>query len=234
MAIRETVRTQAGVDAGLNAYMTKIFNYMTGGVALSGIIAWLIGTVNDGALMYQMITSGAFWVLLIAQLGLVFFLSLRVHKLQPSTALALFIAYSGLTGATLAPLVFAYTQASVVTAFLTAAAMFAGMSFIGYTTKKDLSGMGAFLGMGLIGLVVAMVVNIFLQSDQMSFIISLIAVPVFAGLTAWDMQKLKQIYHVTKGNAVAESRAAVMGALTLYLDFINLFIHLLRLMGDRR
>ena len=184
--------------------------------------------------MVQMIQSGFFWVLLIAQLGLVFFLSFRVQKLQPSTALGLFIGYSALSGATLAPLVFAYTQASVVTAFFTAAAMFGAMSVWGYTTKKDLSGFGSFLFMGLIGLIVASVINIFVGSNTMSFVISLIAVPLFAGLTAYDMQKIKEIYYHTQGDVAAQSRAAVMGALTLYLDFINLFIHLLQLMGERR
>lgn len=221
-------------EEALSAHMRQVFNYMTGGVALSGLIAWFMMTAQDGALMMQMMTSGAFWVLLIAELGLVFFLSFRIHKMQPSTALATFIGYSALNGATLAPLCYAYTQGSVVTAFFVAAGMFGAMSLYGYTTKKSLSGLGSFLYMGLIGLVIAMVINLFLQNDGMSFVISLIAVPLFAGLTAYDTQKIKEIYAQIGHDETSAARAAVMGALTLYLDFVNLFIHLLQLIGDRR
>ena len=215
------------------AHMRQVFNYLTGGVALSGLVAWLLMTVQGGALMMQMVESGAFWVLLIAELGLVFFLSFRISHMQPSTALASFIGYSALSGATLAPLCFAYTQASVATAFFVAAGMFGAMSLYGYATKKSLSGLGSFLFMGLIGLLIAMVVNIFLQNDGLSFVISLLAVPLFAGLTAYDTQKIKEM-GAAQMSEVDRSRAAVMGALALYLDFINLFIHLLRLMGERR
>ncbi len=225
---------RAVTEEGLAAHMRQVFNYMTGGVALSGLVAWLTLNVNGGALAQALITSGAFWVLLIAQLGLVFFLSFRIHKLEPGTALMLFGGYSALTGVTFAPLVWAYTQSSIAIAFFTAAGMFAAMALWGYTTKKSLSGMGSFLFMGLIGLIIASVINIFLGSDQMSFVISLIAVPLFAGLTAYDTQKIKDIYGEVGGDDTARSRAAVMGALALYLDFINLFIHLLQLIGDRR
>lgn len=221
-------------EAGLSAYMRQVFNYMTGGVAISGLVAWLMMNVQDGALMAQMLNSGAFWVLVIAQLGIVFFLSFRINHMQPSTALATFAGYSALTGATLAPLVFAYTAGSVATAFFVAAAMFGAMSLWGYTTKKSLSGMGSFLFMGFIGLLVAMVVNIFLQNDGMSFIISLIAVPLFAGMTAYDTQRIKDLYAEAGGDDVQVSRFAIMGALNLYLDFINMFIHLLQLIGERR
>lgn len=231
----QTKASRAAVESGgLAQHMNQVFSYMTAGVALSGLVAWLMGAVNGGQFMYQMIQSGAYWVLLIAQIGIVLFLSFRIQKMTPSNALAAFIGYSALSGATLAPLVFAYTQASVVGAFVTAAGMFAAMAFWGYTTKKSLSAMGGFFLMGLIGLIIASVVNMFLHSSGMSFIISLIAVPLFAGLTAYDTQKMKEIYYHTAGDETARSRGAVMGALALYLDFINLFIHLLQLMGDRR
>jgi hypothetical protein len=154
--------------------------------------------------------------------------------MQPKTALLSFIGYSALSGATLAPLCFAYTQASVAMAFFIAAGMFGAMSLYGYTTKKSLSGLGSFLFMGLVGLVIAMVINIFIKSDGMSFIISLIAVPLFAGLTAYDTQMIKDMYNQGPKDEVSRSRATIMGALRLYLDFVNLFIHLLRLLGDRR
>ena len=229
-----TSRTNAVSEEGIALHMRQVFNYMTGGVGLSGIIAWFMMTYNGGELVMNLINSGAFWVLIIAELGLVFFLSFRINKMEPSTALASFIGYAALSGATLAPLCFAYTQASVVQAFFVASGMFAAMSIWGYTTKKSLSGMGSFLFMGLIGLIIASVINIFMKSDGMSFIISLIAVPLFAGLTAYDTQKIKDIYAEVGHDEVSRSRAAVMGALALYLDFINLFIHLLRLIGERK
>ena len=232
--VSQNVFAKSGAgDSAVAAHMRQVFNYMTGGVALTGLVAWLMMNVQGGALMAQMINSGAFWVLVIAQLGLVFFMSFRINKLQPSTALAMFVGYSALTGATIAPLCYAYTQASIATAFFTAAGMFGAMSLYGYTTKKSLNGLGSFLFMGVIGLLIAMVVNIFLKNDGMSFIISLLAVPIFAGLTAYDTQKIKEI-GASALDEVSRSRAAVMGALALYLDFINLFIHLLRLMGERR
>ena len=223
----------AVVDESLSSYMRQVFNYMTGGVALSGVMAWLTMTVNDGAVIMYIITNGLMFPLIIVDLGLVLFLSFRINKMQPSTALAMFIAYAALSGVTLAPLALVYTNTSIATAFFTASGMFAAMSVWGYTTKKSLSGMGSFLFMGLIGLVIAMAINMFMGSDQMSFIISLIAVPIFAGLTAYDTQKIKQMGMMAADDE-SRSRMAVMGALTLYLDFINLFIHLLRLMGDRR
>ena len=223
----------AVVDESLSSYMRQVFNYMTGGVALSGVMAWLTMTVNDGAVIMYIITNGLMFPLIIVELGLVLFLSFRINKMQPSTALAMFIAYAALSGVTLAPLALVYTNTSIATAFFTASGMFAAMSVWGYTTKKSLSGMGSFLFMGLIGLVIAMAINMFMGSDQMSFIISLIAVPIFAGLTAYDTQKIKQMGMMAADDE-SRSRMAVMGALTLYLDFINLFIHLLRLMGDRR
>ncbi len=229
-----TTLSKQATDAGLSAHMRQVFNYMTGGVALSGLVAWYLMTAQNGLFIQQMASSGLFWALVIAELGLVFFLSFRINKMQPKTALLSFIGYSALSGATLAPLAFVYTQSSVAVAFFVAAGMFGSMSLYGYTTKKSLSGLGSFLFMGVIGLLIAMVINIFMQSDAMSFIISLIAVPLFAGLTAYDTQKIKDIYSQVSHDEVSRSRAAIMGALALYLDFINLFIHLLRLLGDRR
>lgn len=227
------VNTRARSENAIASHMRQVFNYMTGGVALSGAVAWFAISYNDGALVMSLVQSGMMWLLLIAQLGLVFFLSFRIQKLQPTTALALFAGFSGLMGLSLAPLAFAYTQASIATAFFTAAGMFGAMSAYGYFTNRSLNGLGSFLFMGLIGLVVASVINIFLGSDQMSFIISLIAVPLFAGLTAYDTQKIKEIGMQNAGNELAQSRGAIMGALALYLDFINMFVHLLQLIGNR-
>lgn len=231
---RSFVSTTAPSDTAVAAYMRQVFNYMTGGVALTALVAYFMTVAGGGAYMQQMVTSGAYWVFLIAQLGLVLFLSFRLNKIEPGTALALFAGYSALTGLTLAPLVFAFTQASVVQAFVVAAGMFAAMSFYGYVTKRSLTGMGSFLFMGLVGIVIASLVNIFLASSQMAFIISLIAVPLFAGLTAYDTQRIKEQYAAHAGDELTTSRLAIMGALSLYLDFINLFIHLLQLMGERR
>ncbi|MFZ2619799.1 MAG: Bax inhibitor-1/YccA family protein [Alphaproteobacteria bacterium] len=233
MAMREFIRTAATSESAIAAHMRQVFNYMTGGVALSGGIAYFLGTYNGGALLSMLVGSGLMWVLMLATLGLVFFLSFRVHTLQPATALGLFALYSAMNGAMLAPLVWAYTGASVATAFITAAGMFAAMSVYGYTTNRSLNGLGSFLFMGLIGIVIASVVNIFMQSSQMSFVISLLAVPLFAGMTAYDTQKIKEM-GMAAGDDVSRSRMAVMGALQLYLDFINMFIHLLQLLGDRR
>jgi FtsH-binding integral membrane protein len=171
--------------------------------------------------------------LFLGTLGLVFFLSFRIGSLQPSTALALFMVYAGLLGLMLSSVFLAYTGASITRTFFISAASFGALSLYGYTTQRDLSPIGSFLVMGLFGLILAMIVNMFLKSSGLDFAISAIGVLIFAGLTAWDTQRIKEMYSVSDDGTIA-GRKAVMGALTLYLDFINLFLFLLRFLGDRR
>jgi FtsH-binding integral membrane protein len=172
-------------------------------------------------------------ILMLATLGLVFFISFRIDRLQYTTALGLFMLYAGLLGVALSSIFLAYTGASITRVFFISAASFGALSLYGYTTQRNLSAIGSFLIMGLFGIVIASLVNIFLASNALTFAISVIGVVVFAGLTAWDTQKIKEMYDVSDDGTVA-GRKAVMGALSLYLDFINLFLMLLRLVGERR
>ncbi|HEV2955712.1 MAG TPA: Bax inhibitor-1/YccA family protein [Xanthobacteraceae bacterium] len=232
----------AVIDAGLRAYMLRVYNYMAIGVALTGVAAWIMFqiAVTDvggrlawtpfGQTLYQ---SGFYWVLLLAPLALVFFLSFRIQHLAPATAQGLFFFYAALLGVSLAPIFVVYTGASVARVFFISAASFGALSLYGYTTQRDLSPFGSFLIMGLFGIIIASLVNIFLASSALQFVITVVGVLVFAGLTAWDTQKIKEMYSVNDDGTVA-SRKAIMGALRLYLDFINLFLMLLRLFGDRR
>ena len=230
------------IDEGLRAYMIRVYNYMAVGVALTGIVSWLTFnaavTETAGRLVLtpfgQMIFSGpAVLVLFLGTLGMVFLISWRINTLQPSTAFTLFMVYAGLLGLMLSSVFLAYTGASVTRVFFISAASFGALSVYGYTTQRDLSPIGSFMMMGLIGLIIAMLVNMFLKSTQLDFIISCIGVLCFAGLTAYDTQKIKEMYDVNEDGTIS-GRKAVMGALSLYLDFINLFLFLLRLVGDRR
>jgi uncharacterized protein len=230
------------IDAGLRAYMIRVYNYMAAGVALTGIAAWLTFnaavTETAGRLALtpfgQMIYSGpAVIVLFLATLGLVFAISWRVGSMQPSTAFTLFMVYAGLLGVMLSSVFLTYTHTSIARVFFISAASFGALSLWGYTTQRDLSGFGSFLIMGLFGLIIAMLVNIFLQSSGLEFVISVAGVLIFAGMTAWDTQRIKEMYDPME-DGTAVGRKAVMGALTLYLDFINLFMFLLRFLGDRR
>jgi len=234
----------AAIDAGLRAYMLRVYNYMAAGVALTGVVAWFTfsaavvansaGQVTGLTSFGQTIFSGPLTIVLfLATLGIVFFMSFRIDKLQPSTALMLFMGYAALLGLMLSSVFLAYTGASITRTFFISAASFGALSLYGYTTQRDLSPIGSFLVMGLFGLILAMVVNIFLKSSGLEFAISAIGVLIFAGLTAWDTQRIKEMYSSYDDGTVA-GRKAVMGALTLYLDFINLFLFLLRFMGDRR
>ena len=241
-ATRGVGADRAVIDAGLRAYMLRIYNYMAMGVALTGIVSWITFnaavTETAGRLALtpfgQMIFSGpAVLVLFLGTLGLVILISWRIDRLQPATALALFMLYAGLLGLMLSSIFLTYTGTSITRVFFISAASFAGLSLYGYTTQRDLSPIGSFLMMGLIGLIIAMVVNIFLKSSGLDFVISAVGVLIFAGLTAWDTQKIKEMYSPMEDGTVV-GRKAVMGALTLYLDFINLFLMLLRLVGDRR
>jgi uncharacterized protein len=232
------------IDQGLRAYMVRVYNYMAVGVALTGIVAWLtfnaaavtdasgklVGLTSFGQAIYS---GPAVIVLFLATLGLVFLISWRIDRLQPSTAFALFMVYAGALGLMLSSVFLTYQHASIARVFFISAAAFGGLSLYGYTTQRDLSAIGSFLVMGLIGLVIAMLVNMFLKSTGLDFVISAAGVLIFAGLTAWDTQKIKETYDVNDDGTIA-GRKAVMGALTLYLDFINLFLFLLRFLGDRR
>jgi FtsH-binding integral membrane protein len=244
IAARGTYADRAVVDAGLRAYMIRIYNYMAAGVALTGVVAWAtfnaaVVTGPNGAItgltsFGQAIFSGPLTIVLfLGTLGIVFFLSFRINKLQASTALVLFMAYAALLGLMLSSVFLAYTGASITRTFFISAASFGALSLYGYTTQRDLSPVGSFLVMGLFGLMLAMLVNLFLKSSGLDFAISAIGVLIFAGLTAWDTQRIKEMYDV-QDDGTAAGRKAVMGALTLYLDFINLFLFLLRFMGDRR
>jgi FtsH-binding integral membrane protein len=230
------------IDQGLRAYMIRIYNYMAMGVALTGVSAWLTFnaavTETAGRLTLtpfgQMIYSGpATIVLFLGTLGMVFLISWRIDRLQPSTAFTLFMVYAAVLGLMLSSVLLAYTGTSVTRTFFISAASFGALSLYGYTTQRDLSPIGSFLTMGLIGLIIAMVVNMFLKSSGLDFIISAVGVLIFAGLTAWDTQKIKEMYDPME-DGTAVGRKAVMGALTLYLDFINLFLFMLRFLGDRR
>jgi len=226
------------IDEGLRAYMLRVYNYMLMGLALTGATAWIALNTPLGALFFAQTAQGFSlsplgWIALFAPLGLVFFLSFRIHAMSFATAQMVFWAYAGINGIALAPIVFLYTAASIAQVFFVTAATFGAMSLWGYTTKRDLTGWGSFLFMGLIGIVIASVVNIFLQSGMMQLVISIIGVIVFTGLTAYDTQRIKEEYDVNHDGTIS-GKNAIMGALRLYLDFINLFLMLLRLMGDRR
>jgi len=234
----------AEIDAGLRAYMIRIYNYMAAGVALTGVVSWLTfnaavvtneaGKITGLTSFGQTIFSGPFTIVLfLATLGIVFFLSFRIDKLQASTALMLFMGYAALLGLMLSSVFLVYTGASVTRTFFISAASFGALSLYGYTTQRDLSPIGSFLIMGLFGLILAMLVNLFLKSSGLDFAISAIGVLIFAGLTAWDTQKIKEMYDANDDGTVS-GRKTVMGALTLYLDFINLFLFMLRFLGDRR
>jgi uncharacterized protein len=242
-ATRTGYRTdQVAVDAGLRAYMIRVYNYMAAGVALTGLVAWLTfsAAVVETSAGLQLTAFGQaifqsplLWILVLAPLGLVFALSFSINRLQPGTALMLFFVYAGLLGLSLASIFLVYTHASITRVFFISAATFGALSLYGYTTQRDLTGVGSFMFMGLIGIIIASLVNIFLKSTGLDWAISIIGVVVFAGLTAYDTQRIKEMYNVMDDGTVA-GRKAVMGALSLYLDFINLFLMLLRLMGDRR
>ncbi len=233
----------AAIDAGLRAHMIRVYNYMATAVGLTGVVAWFTfnaaTTTNAaGGLSLtpfgQTIYGGPLMiVMLLATLGLVFFISFRIDKLQFTTAFALFMVYAGLLGVTLSAVFLTYTGASITRVFFISAASFGALSLYGYTTQRDLSAFGSFMIMGLFGIILASLVNIWLGSTAVTFAISVIGVLVFAGLTAWDTQKIKEMYDVNDDGTVS-GRKAVMGALSLYLDFINMFMMLLRLFGDRR
>ncbi len=214
-------------------FLAKVFNWMAIGLAITGGVAFL--TAESG-LARSLVTSPLFFILVIAELGMVFYLSARIEKLQPGTATGLFLGYSLLNGLTLSTIFLAYTHASIAGTFLVTAGMFASMAVYGMVTKRDLSGMGSFLFMGLIGIILASLVNIFLKSSGLDWMISGIGVLVFVGLTAYDVQKIKNMGEagIMQQGEGAIRKGSIIGALSLYLDFINLFLMLLRFFGGSR
>jgi uncharacterized protein len=219
-------------DEGLRTYMLSVYNYMASGVLLTGLVALAFAASGMAAQVFG--SPGVLkYVIMFAPLGLVLWLGFGINRLSEGAAKAIFWAYAVLMGLSLSTIFLAYTGASIASTFFASAAAFGALSLYGYTTKKDLSGLGTFLIMGLVGLIVASLINIFLQSSGLAFAISLIGVLLFAGLTAYDTQKIKNMYDYVGGTQF-RGKSIIMGALTLYLDFINLFLFLLRFMGSNR
>jgi uncharacterized protein len=240
----------AAIDAGLRAYMLRVYNYMAIGLAITGVTAfgaYSLSVTTDPALAaahlpnglmltslgYALFISPLKWVVFLAPLGLVFLLGARINRMSTSGAQMAFWVFAAVLGISLGSIFMVYTYTSIARVFFITAASFAALSLYGYTTQRDLSPIGSFLIMGLFGIILASLVNIFLASAAMQFVISAVGVLVFAGLTAWDTQRIKEMYSVNDDGTVA-SRKAIMGALSLYLDFINMFTFLLQLFGDRR
>jgi len=241
-----TQSQSAAVDAGLRSYMLKIYNYMTSGVLLTGIVAWFVAQAavttagQDGQMVLTDFGNAIFlsplkWLVILAPLGMVIAISAGINRMSAGTLQACFWAFAVLMGVSLSSIYLQYTGHSIAVIFFVTAGMFGGMSMLGYTTKRDLTGMGHFLIMGLWGVILTSLVNMFLiKSSPLDFAMSVLCVFIFVGLIAYDTQKLKAIYYQVGGAGEAASRAAIMGALRLYLDFINLFLSLMRIFGDRR
>jgi FtsH-binding integral membrane protein len=234
-AAARTGTTAAEYDAGLRRHMLSVYNYMMSGVLLTGAVALgmnMTGAVNalvgaDGRGL-----SGLGWIVALAPLAFVFLLGFRYQKMSEGAVQGLFWAFAAIMGASMSTIFLVYTNTSIATTFFATAAAFAGLSLYGYTTKRDLSKLGTFLVMGLVGIIVAMLLNMFLQSGTLGLVISILGVLIFAGLTAADTQRIKETYDYVAGTDMA-GKAAIMGALTLYLDFINLFQFLLAFLGQR-
>ncbi|HEY9536076.1 MAG TPA: Bax inhibitor-1/YccA family protein [Kiloniellaceae bacterium] len=230
MSQAQTQARAGTYDEGLRKYMLGVYNYMTLAMGITGLVAYAASRSPD--LMATIYGTPLQWVVMLAPLGFVFFLSFRINKMSASAAQITFWLFSAAMGLSLAYIFLAYTGASITRVFFITAGAFAGLSLFGYTTKKDLSGFGSFLFMGLIGIILASVVNIFLASSALHFVISVVGVLVFAGLTAYDTQQIKNMYYAADSGEVA-TKKSIMGALRLYLDFLNLFLFLLQFFGNR-
>ena len=244
---KSTVTDAHIVDQGLREYMLKVYNYMASGVFLTGVISLLLFRLSGGydiqvtstgiqnltPIGQALFASPLMWVVMLAPLGIVIYMSFGIRKMSAAKAQTTFWIFAALMGASLASIFLVYTGASITRVFFITAGTFGAMSIYGYTTKRDLTKLGSFLMMGLIGIIIASLVNIFLKSSMMYFVISILGVLIFVGLTAYDTQKIKNMYSASDTGELI-GKKAVMGALTLYLDFINLFIMLLRLFGQRR
>ena len=235
---------QGVIDEGLRAYMLKVYNYMTTGLLITGLIAYFFGkasivTNDSGELLGvtslgdMLFNSPLMWVVALAPLGMMFFFTYRINRMSLSTAQITFWVFATLMGLSMASLFIVYTGASITRVFFICSATFAAMSLYGYTTKRDLTALGGFLMMGVIGLIIANIVNWFLQSPALYYAASFIGVLIFVGLTAYDTQKIKNMYYEGDSDNLS-GKKAIMGALTLYMDFILLFIYLLRIFGQRR
>lgn len=230
------------IDAGLRSYMLSVYNYMAGALALTGLVAYFAYTAAgemtaDGFMLTAfgdaIYNSPLRWVIMLAPLAFILVLSFGVHKLSLAATQMVFWTFAAVMGLSLSSIFLVFTGESITTTFFVTAAAFGSLSLYGYTTKRDLSGMGSFLFMGLIGIIIAMVVNLFLGSSALQFAISVLGVLIFAGLTAYDTQRIKGMYY--EGDSVAAAgKKAVMGALSLYLDFINMFMFLLQFLGSQR
>ena len=242
--VKAATQTTVVMDEGLRAYMLKVYNYMATGVLLTGIVALIsfkISVVTDasGAIVSftefgnALFFSGFKWLVMLAPLGIVFYMSFGINKMSSSKAQTVFWIFAALMGLSLSWILLVYTGKSVARVFFITSATFGAMRLYGYTTKRDLTKLGSFLMMGLIGIIIASLINIFMKSSMMYFVISILGVLIFVGLTAYDTQKIKNMYLASDSGELM-GKKAVMGALTLYLDFINLFIMLLRLFGQRR
>ena len=241
---RTTSAQTHSIDEGLRAYMLKVYNYMSSGVLLTGLISLLLFklsviTSEDGSITgltslgNALYNSALVWVIMLAPLGVVLYMSFGIKNMSAAKAQGTFWVFAALMGASLSSIFLVYTGASITRVFFITAGTFGAMSIYGYTTKRDLTKLGSFLMMGLIGIIIASIVNIFMKSSMMYFVISILGVLIFVGLTAYDTQKIKNMY-LSSDSGEVMGKKAVMGALTLYLDFINLFIMLLRLFGQRR
>jgi len=230
MSQAQTQARAGTYDEGLRKYMLGVYNYMTLAMGITGLVAWF--TAQSPTMLQTIYGTPLQWVVMLAPLGFVFFLSFRVHKMSASAAQITFWLFAAAMGLSLAYIFVAYTGASVARVFFITAGAFAGLSLFGYTTKKDLSGLGSFLFMGLIGIILASLVNLFLASSALHFVISVVGVLVFAGLTAYDTQQIKNMYYAADSGEVA-TKKSIMGALRLYLDFLNMFLFLLQFFGNR-
>ena len=219
------------VNAGLRKYMLSVFTHMSIGLAFTALVSFFVS--SSPAMMRMLFTTGLQWLVFLAPLGIVIFLSARIANLSAEAATGWFYAYSASVGASLAPIFLVYTGESIVTTFFITSSMFLSMVIYGYTTDKDLTGFGSFLIMGLFGIIIASIVNIFVRSSATSLVISVMGVLIFTGLTAFDAQRIKSMYFESDSQEVTEKKA-IFGALSLYMDFINLFLYILRLLGARR
>ena len=241
--VKEAQKSAVVMDEGLRAYMLKVYNYMATGILLTGIVALLtfkmsVEEISSAGIILTpfggaIFNSGLKWVIMLAPLAVVFYMSFGINKMSASKAQTTFWVFAGLMGLSLSSLLLYYTGMSVTRVFFICSATFGAMSIYGYTTKRDLTKLGSFLMMGLIGIIIASIVNIFMKSPMMYFVISILGVLIFVGLTAYDTQKIKNMYYAGDSSDI-EGKKALMGALRLYLEFINLFILLLQLFGQRR
>jgi len=226
---QQFTQTGAVSESEIAAHLRQVFNYMTGGVALSGVVAYF--TLQNPELLS--IAMKSHWVFFAIWIGFGFFMQKIIFSMQPTAALGVFVAFSALTGFSLAPIGYVYTGESITVAFAVASAMFAGASLYGYTSKKSLSGWSSFLAMGAIGLLAAIVINLFVGSGGMSFMISLVAVPLVAAITAYELNMMKENFAQYAGDEVLRSRMSILNAASLYMNFVVIFIHLLSLLGQR-